>query len=329
VNFQFIDGTAKSPPAQPISLPALDKHRQLDPAGYIIDNALVDAVNVSLLLCQPLLITGDPGTGKTQLAYRVAWELGLPPPLRYDTKSTSTARDLFYSFDTLSRFHAANTNSGSQRNIDYITYNALGRAILLSKDPRDEEIADLLPFKHPGKTRHVVLIDEVDKAPRDFPNDLLNEIENMTFRVTELGNVPITADDDSRPILILTSNSEKNLPDAFLRRCIYFHIPFPDRRRLEEIITSRVPSLESDGVLCPLLEEALDLFLNVRELDLRKPPSPAELINWVTALTASGARPDQSLKLAPDALKRTITILVKTRDDIELITQFVERYVSG
>lgn len=125
--FPYITGRAQQPPSQPVDLPQPSRAKQLDPAGYLMDQPLVDAVNVALLLSQPLLVTGEPGTGKTQLAYRVAWELGLGKPLRFDTKSGSTARDVLYRYDTLRRFHAANTNSGSQENLDYLTYVALGR----------------------------------------------------------------------------------------------------------------------------------------------------------------------------------------------------------
>src|SRR5262245_56070821 len=116
------------------NLPGSRRPAQTDPAGYKPDRGLIDAVNVALLLGQPLLVTGEPGTGKTQLAYSVAWELGFDQPLMFETKSTHTARDLFYTYDMLSRFHAAETHEGSQRNLDYITYNALGIAILRSND---------------------------------------------------------------------------------------------------------------------------------------------------------------------------------------------------
>ena len=120
------------------------------------------------------------------MAYRVAWELGLSEPLRFDTKSGSTARDVLYRYDTLSRFHAANTNSGSQNNLDYLDYVALGEAIVLSRKP--EEVQNLMPshFGHPGARRSVVLVDEIDKAPRDFPNDLLLEVDALRFPHTRV-----------------------------------------------------------------------------------------------------------------------------------------------
>ena len=179
------DGAAK--------LPGSRRARQTDPAGYLPDKGLVDAVNVALLLGQPLLLTGEPGTGKTQLAYSLAWELGFDVPLIFETKSSSTARDLFYGYDTLSRFHAAQTGEGSNASLDYLTWHALGIAILQSRPLTDVEQWLTKDFLYNGPRRSVVLIDEIDKAPRDFPNDLLNEVENLYFRVPELGNARIAA----------------------------------------------------------------------------------------------------------------------------------------
>ncbi|NOT56728.1 MAG: MoxR family ATPase [Deltaproteobacteria bacterium] len=328
MKFPFIDGQATHPPAQAVVLPTLDRGKQTDPAGYLIDTPLVDAVNVALLLGQPLLLTGDPGTGKTQLAYRVAWELGLGRPLRFDTKSTSSARDLFYSYDTLRRFHAANTNSGSQANRDYMTYNALGQAILLSREPHQVEHVLTPGFQHPGKQRRVVLIDEIDKAPRDFPNDLLNEVENMSFRIPELDNSEISADAALRPILILTSNSERNLPDAFLRRCIYYHIPRPSRERLLAIVRSRMSESPATPRGTKLHESAVDFFLQVQNLNLRKTPASAELINWLQSLVQWGAAANQALKECPVPLRKSLSTLAKTRDDLEELQRFVENYLE-
>src|SRR5262245_57124711 len=154
----------------PATLPSSRRARQYDPAGYLPDKGLVDAVNVALLLGQPLLLTGEPGTGKTQLAYTLAWELGFDTPLIFETKSSSTARDLFYGYDTLSRFHAAQLREGSQERLDYLTWHALGIAILQSRPRADVETWLPKDFRHTGPRRSVVLIDEIDKAPRDFPN---------------------------------------------------------------------------------------------------------------------------------------------------------------
>src|SRR5262249_41495666 len=188
------------------------------PELYIADKGLSDAVNVALILGQPLLVTGEPGTGKTQLAASIACELELPPPLLFVAKTTSTAKDLFYRYDALTHFHDSHFRQGQLAMESYIAYEALGLAILLSLPVADGD--PLLPphLRGKGPTRSVVLIDEIDKAPRDLPNDVLNEIETLSFTVRETGR-SVTASSGYRPVVVITSNSEKNLPDAFLRRC--------------------------------------------------------------------------------------------------------------
>src|SRR5262249_1074912 len=159
---------------------------------------------------------------------------------------------------------------------DHLTYQALGLAILRANPP--DAVRHLLPsaFAHPGATRSIVLIDEVDKAPRDFPNDILNEIERLYFRIPELGNVLAAAPPDLVPVVVITSNSERNLPDAFLRRCIYYDVPFPDRERLREIVSLRL----GDGIrgASKFLDDVLDFFVFLRspERRLRKRPGTAE-----------------------------------------------------
>lgn len=286
-----------------------------DPAGYLPDPGLVDAVNVALLLGQPLLLTGEPGTGKTQLAYSVAWELGFDPPLKFETKSTSTARELFYTYDTLSRFHAAQIGERDRDSLNYLTYNALGIAILRANE--EATVAQWLPegFIHGGRRRSVVLIDEIDKAPRDFPNDLLNEVEGMYFKISELRNVKIEAEEIMRPILIITSNSEKHLPDAFLRRCIYYNIPFPNKDQLTEIIETRIGRFT--GHSNQLLIDALDLFSTLREpgSGLHKKPATAELLGWLIVLHELGADIDNLLRQKPELIANSLSTLVKTAED--------------
>jgi MoxR-like ATPase len=196
-------------PTSPKSLPAFKPSSLREPNRYIRDSALADAVNVALLLRQPLLLTGEPGTGKSELASSVAWELGLEPPLVFETKSTTVAKDLFYVYDTLGRFTAHQLEGRVMSARDYLYFSALGEAIVRTRAP--EHVASVLPtdYTHPGPRRSVVLIDEVEKAPRDFPNDILNEIERMYFRIPELQNVRIDADESLFPVVVLTSNSEK------------------------------------------------------------------------------------------------------------------------
>src|SRR5262245_42121863 len=158
-----------------VQLPAFSRARQTDPAGYLPGEGLIDAVNVALLLGQPLLLTGEPGTGKTELARHLAYTLELGDPIKFETKSNSMARDLFYTYDAVGHFRAGQAG-GTNSALSYLRWNALGEAILRSREK--EEVEDWLTpgFEHTGSRSSVVLIDEIDKAPSDFPNDLLNEV---------------------------------------------------------------------------------------------------------------------------------------------------------
>jgi len=318
MKFPYYTGKPEKPrKEEPAKLPISRRAGQDDPAGYLPDPGLVDAVNVALLLGQPLLLTGEPGTGKTQLAYSVAWELGFDPPVKFETKSTSTARDLFYAYDTLGRFHAAQIGEGSQNSLDYLTYNALGIAILRANE--ETALAPFLPqdFKHGGRRRAVVLIDEVDKAPRDFPNDILNEVDGMYFKIPELGNAKIAAEESMRPLLFITSNSEKHLPDAFLRRCIYYNIPFPEQDRLIRIVTARLGHFAGNS--SQLLADALALFYKLREpvSGLHKKPSTAELLGWLIVLREIGQDVENPIRQKPERIASTLNTLIKTAEDQE------------
>jgi MoxR-like ATPase len=299
-----------------------------DPRKYFADSGLVHAVNAALLLGQPLLLTGEAGAGKTQLAYSLAWELGLDEPLKFETKSTSTARDLFYTYNALGHFQAVQSKLPANP-LAFVTYNALGTAILRAQDEVD--VARYLPpeFEHGGKRRSVVLIDEVDKAPRDFPNDILNELELLYFLVPEMDGARIRlADSEARPIVVITSNSEKDLPNAFLRRCIYYHISLPVGERLRDIVAARLEGVAGDG--SRFLRDAVSLYEELRKPSsgLRKRPSTAELLQWVVALRA-GSQSENPLSDEPNPALGTLCILVKTEEDQAKGRQVVERWVKS
>ena len=294
----------------------LDRTRLTDPRAYLADEGLVDAANVALTLQQPLLLTGEPGTGKTQFASSLAYELELPPPLSFHTKSTSTVTDLFYSYDALRHFHDSQFREGVRSVEDYIEYACLGLAILLGMPAAEAD--PLLPeaLRGRGPTRSVVLIDEIDKAPRDVPNDMLNEIEEMTFTVKETGR-RFEADPSFRPILVLTSNSEKALPDAFLRRCVFYHISFPDRERLRSIVQGRIG--QNGAFSADKLENALEHFEELRALDLRKPPATAELLEWVTILQGHDLDVHDLSDDEREILAMSYSLLAKSRQDLALL----------
>ncbi|HEU4767864.1 MAG TPA: MoxR family ATPase, partial [Pyrinomonadaceae bacterium] len=267
---------------------------------------LRDAVNVALVLGQPLLVTGEPGTGKTQLAGSIAHELSLAPPYVFRTKTTSTAKDLFYRYDALRHFHDANVikkNAETLNVEDYINYEALGLAILYAQ--KDNSSA----------RRSVVLIDEVDKAPRDFPNDILNEIEEFSFTVSETGKT-FEVNESHRPIVLLTSNSEKNLPDAFLRRCVFYNIPAPDHRQLLSIVKNRLKLSED---FYPFVEPLVRHFEDIRGLALKKKPATAELLAWLAVLNKMHVNNDSVAPGKSEALAFTYSILAKNKEDSELM----------
>jgi MoxR-like ATPase len=322
---------SKQRPASAKPLPPYAASTLRRPENYLAEPGLVDAVNVALMLRQPLMVTGEPGTGKTVLAASVAWELGLDPPLVFETKSTSQARDLFYYYDTLGRFTAKELRAEAGTARDYITYNALGAAIVLANPPA--EIADILPtgFVHPGQRRSVVLIDEVEKAPRDFANDILNEIERMYFRIPELANRRVEAPEAFHPVVVMTNNSEKSLPDAFLRRCIYYNIAFPSGPRLEEIVMARLPELVENGKAAALTRESVDFLLYVREDKeaLEKPPGTAELINWLSAMAKLGARPSATLAQQLETAERALVALAKISGDQARIKELLRGWGNG
>ncbi len=270
--------------------------RGRDGLPYLPDPRLIAAINAAIVLGRPLLLTGEPGCGKTEFAWAVAHAIDDQRPsqeggphglLECHVRSDSRARDLLYHYDALHRFGDA--------------HHAEGRVRHHSTDPRN--YLQLLPLGEAlvAPHRQVVLIDEIDKAPRDLPNDLLRELEAGEFEIPELRRVePHDADTSKsprtrwaqsytrvmrpenprapKPVVIITSNVERQLPDPFLRRCIFFHISFPDKQRLTEIIRARANEV-------PYLDRAVELFLTLRDVPrLTKYPATSELIDWVTEL---------------------------------------------
>src|SRR5437016_3637222 len=249
--------------------------------AYLTSPELESAVNCALALERPLLVRGEPGTGKTQLAEALARALGLAL-IHWPVKSTTKAQDGLYVYDTVQRLYDSRFGDGDVRDIRrYIKLGPLGEAFA-------------------ARDRRVVLIDEVDKADLEFPNDLLHELDRMRFRVAETGDEMVARE---RPVVIITSNAEKELPDAFLRRCVFHFIEFPDRELMARIVRVHHPDLEER-----LLERALGCFYDLRELGtLRKRPSTSELIDWITALRRAGLSTkdlDDTLPLLGVLLKR-------------------------
>lgn len=236
-------------------------------ADYVTSEPLRNAVNVAIALGRPLLIRGEPGTGKTRLAHSIARGLGKELMI-WNVKSTTKAQEGLYLYDTVQRLNDSRFGDKDISDIrQYIKLGKLGQAFTSS-----EQV--------------VLLIDEVDKADIEFPNDLLNELDEMSFYISEV-NETITA--LIRPITVVTSNAEKELPDAFLRRCIFHYIEFPDRQLMEEIVGVHFPNIKDT-----LLAEALKAFYSLRRVeDFRKKPSTSELLDWIQALIAAGIPHDR------------------------------------
>ena len=229
---------------------------------YIASDDLSEAVNVALALERPLLIKGEPGTGKTLLASAISEALGRPL-FTWHVKSTSKARDGLYVYDAVQRLHDSRFGDAEVSDIKrYIRFGGLGQAL------RSEEPS-------------VALIDEIDKADLEFPNDLLHELDAMSFKVDETGE---THKARQRPLVLITSNNEKELPDAFLRRCIFHFIAFPDAEQMRAIVRVHHPEVEER-----LIDEAITRFYWLRDLsELRKPPATSELVDWISALVKGG-----------------------------------------
>ncbi len=229
---------------------------------YIASKPLMEIVNVAVALGKPLVVKGEPGTGKTLLAHSISRALN-KKLIVWNIKSTTKAKDGLYVYDTVQRLNDARFKDKDISDIrQYIKLGRLGQS-----------------FK--SEEQLVLLIDEIDKADIEFPNDLLNELDEMSFHIHELDEEVVAK---HRPIVIITSNSEKELPDAFLRRCLFYYIEFPDDEMMERIVKVHYPDIESK-----LVKEALKKFYWIREMDgLRKKPSTSELLDWIKALALGG-----------------------------------------
>jgi MoxR-like ATPase len=241
---------------------------------YFAGKELEDAVNLAIALGRPLLVQGDPGAGKTRLAYAVADALGLPLEGAY-VKSTSRANDLLYAYDAVRRLYDAQIPAVPQGlSDDYVQLGPLGRAIKRAAESGE---------------RSVVLIDEIDKADIDFPNDLLHELDQLRFDIPEVPGLHYAVPGDKpalRPVVIVTNNEEKALPAAFLRRCVFHYIEFPaDSRQLDEILA--LHDIDDPE----LRAHAIGVLRRLREMDLAKKPGLAELLDWVAYLKATGTAP--------------------------------------
>ena len=256
--------------------------------SYLTNDALEAAVNCALALEKPLLVKGEPGTGKTLLAEAIAESLELPL-IHWPVKSTTRAQDGLYIYDTVQRLYDARFGDGDVKDIrHYIKLGPLGRAF-------------------GGSERVVILIDEVDKADIEFPNDLLHELDRMRFHIHETGDEVVATE---RPVVIITSNNEKELPDAFLRRCVFHFIDFPESELMKRIVMVHHPKIDDE-----LVDQAVVAFYELRQVPrIRKRPSTSELVDWIAVLKSAGIGEQRFVKELP-----FLGVLLKKEQDIELL----------
>lgn len=261
---------------------------------YVASSELMHAVNVAIALEKPLLIKGEPGTGKTMLAQAIADSLK-KELIIWSIKSTTKAQDGLYVYDTVQRLYDSQFGEGDVKDIGkYIKLGKLGEAFIAEEQP-------------------VLLIDEIDKADLEFPNDLLWELDRMEFYIAETKE---TIKAHRRPIVIITSNAEKELPDAFLRRCIFHYIAFPEQEKMREIVKVHYPDVEEK-----LLLQTMEAFYQIRRMrDVEKKPSTSELLDWIQAMQLSGANLDQMEDIFP-----FLGVLLKKNQDIDIVTDALTR----
>ncbi len=261
---------------------------------YVASAELMRAVNIAIALEKPLLIKGEPGTGKTMLAQSVSKALG-KKLIIWNIKSTTKAQDGLYVYDVVQRLY--DSQFGGEGVDDIKKYVKLGKIVDAFND--DEQV--------------ILLIDEIDKADIEFPNDLLWELDKMEFYIPETGE---TVKAKKRPIVIITSNAEKELPDAFLRRCIFHYIEFPNEELMGDIIKVHFPEIEEN-----IIAQVTAAFYYVRDLrDIQKKPSTSEIIDWIQALTISGIPVERITKEIPFA-----GVILKKNEDIETLDRAKRR----
>jgi MoxR-like ATPases len=258
--------------------------------GYVASGELLRSVNIAMALQKPLLIKGEPGTGKTMLAEAVAESLGMELII-WNIKSTTKAQDGLYVYDTVQRLYDSQFGGEGVDQIEkYIKLGKLGVAF-----EKEVQVA--------------LLIDEIDKADLEFPNDLLWELDKMEFYIPETG---VTVKANIRPVVIITSNAEKELPDAFLRRCIFHYIAFPDQEMMRDIVDVHFEKLDEE-----LLAQALKAFYAIRSLrGIQKKPSTSELIDWIQALQIGGIAPERITSELP-----FVGVLLKKDEDFDTIAR--------
>lgn len=260
--------------------------------NYIATEDLTVAVNAAVTLERPLLIKGEPGTGKTELAKQVALGLDLDM-LEWNIKSTTKAQQGLYEYDAVSRLR--DSQLGDQRVNEISNYIRKGK----------------LWESFESNKKVVLLIDEIDKADIEFPNDLLQELDKMSFYVYETGK---TIAAKHRPVVIITSNNEKELPDAFLRRCFFHYIKFPDQETLQKIVKVHYPKIKDD-----LLSTALSQFFEIREqTGLKKKPSTSEVLDWLKLLLSEDLKPEDLRRETSSALPKLHGALLKNEQDVQL-----------